>query len=101
MKKVMLLIPIFLLIIATTITKNSTKDLDKEIFQIKENLRALEDKYEFLLLDYNYLTSPKKLMEYSKKYFENEMIQKNIEDLNWLKINGEQIEVKKFGDLNE
>ena len=40
-------------------------------------------------------------MEYSKKYFENEMIQKNIEDLNWLKINDEQIEVKKFVDLNE
>ena len=41
MKKAMLLIPIFFLIIATTITKNSTKNLDKEIFQIKENLRAL------------------------------------------------------------
>ena len=101
MKKIILFIPIFILIIATTITKNSTKGLDKEIFQIKENLRALEDKHEFLLLDYNYLTSPKKLMEYSKKYFENELIQKNIEDLNWLKINGDQIEVKKIGDLNE
>ena len=101
MKKIILFIPIFILIIATTITKNSTKGLDKEIFQIKENLRVLEDKHEFLLLDYNYLTSPKKLMEYSKKYFENELIQKNIEDLNWLKINGDQIEVKNIGDLNE
>ena len=101
MKKIVLFLPIFFLIIATTITKNSTKELDKEIFQLKENLRALEDKHEFLLLDYNYLTSPKKLMEYSKKYFENELIQKNIEDLNWLKINDDQIEIKKIGDFND
>ena len=40
-------------------------------------------------------------MEYSKKYFENELIQKNIEDLNWLKINDDQIEIKKIGDFND
>ena len=101
MKKLLLFLPIFFLIIATTITKNSTKKLDKQIFQLKENLRALEDKHELLLLDYNYLTSPRKLMEYSKKYFENEMIQKNLEDLNWLKINDEQIEIKKFVNFND
>ena len=101
MKKIILFLPIFLLIIATTITKSSTKNLDKEIFQINENLRALEDKYEFLLLDYNYLTSPKKLMEYSKKYFENDLIQKNIKDLKLFKISGDQIEIKNFYDLDE
>ena len=101
MKKLLLFLPIFSLIIATTITKNSTKKLDKQIFQLKENLRALEDKHELLLLDYNYLTSPRKLMEYSKKYFENELIQKNLEDLNWLKINDEQIEIKKFVNFND
>ena len=101
MKKIILFLPIFILIVATTITKSSTKGLDKAIFQIKENLRALEDKHELLLLDYNYLTSPKKLMEYSKKYFENELIQKNIKDLNWFKIKDDQIEVEKFVNLNE
>ena len=40
-------------------------------------------------------------MEYSKKYFENELIQKNLEDLNWLKINDEQIEIKKFVNFND
>ena len=33
--------PVIFLIIATTITKNSTKKLDKEIFEIKENIRIL------------------------------------------------------------
>ena len=35
----------FFLIFATTVTKNSTKQLDKKIFEIKENLRVLQDKY--------------------------------------------------------
>ena len=69
MKKILFFLPVIFLIIATTITKNSTKKLDKDIFEIKENIRILEDRYELVLLDYNFLTSPKKLMEYQKQYF--------------------------------
>ena len=69
MKKLFFFIPVILLIFATTVTKNSTKQLDKKIFEEKENLRVLQDKYELVLLEYNYLTSPKKLMEYQKKIF--------------------------------
>ena len=61
MKK-LFFIPIFFLIFATTLTKNSTKKLDKEIFQLKENIRILEDRYELTLLDYSILTSPEKLI---------------------------------------
>ena len=86
MKKIIFFIPIIFLIVATTITKDSTKKLDKKIFEIKENIRILEDRYELILLDYNILTSPKKLMEYQKVYFDNDFIQKNIENLNWINI---------------
>ena len=80
-KKILIFIPIILLIISTTFTKNSTKQLDKKIFEIQENIRALENKYELVLLDYNYLTSPNKLMEYSQKYFDEELKKKEIKDL--------------------
>ena len=80
-KKILIFIPIILLIISTTFTKNSTKQLDKKIFEIQENIRALENKYELVLLDYNYLTSPSKLMEYSQKYFDEELKKKEIKDL--------------------
>ena len=80
-KKILILIPIIILIISTTLTKNSTKQLDKKIFETQEELRALEDIYELVLLDYNYLTSPSKLMEYSQKYFDEELNQKKILDL--------------------
>ena len=88
-KKILIFIPIVLLIILTTFTKNSTKQLDKNIFEVQEDIRALEDIYELVLLDYNYLTSPKKLMEYSQKYFEEELEKKKITDLKTFNLKNE------------
>ena len=88
-KKIFILIPIIILIIFTSATKNSTKKLDKKIFETQENIRALDDIYELVLLDYNYLTSPDKLMEYSQIYFENELKKKEIKDLKTLVIKNE------------
>ena len=90
LKKILLIIPIIILIISTTLTKNSTKKLDKNIFETQENIRALNDIYELVLLDYNYLTSPNKLMEYSKIYFDKELKKKEITDLKIFKFNNEQ-----------
>ena len=101
MKKLFFFIPVILLIFATTVTKNSTKQLDKKIFEEKENLRVLQDKYELVLLEYNYLTSPKKLMEYQKVYFDNDFIQKNIENLNWINIKNENLEISTIIDNND
>ena len=84
MKKFLLFLPVLFLIIATTLTKNSTKKLDRKIFQTKENIRVLENRFELVLLDYNFLTSPKKLMEYQSSFFENNLIQLNINELNKL-----------------
>ena len=96
MKKLFFFIPVIFLIIATTITKNSTKQLDTEIFEIKENKRVLQDKYELLMLEYNYLTSPKKLIEYQKRYFDNELIEVDIESLNWIEIKNNEIKIIKI-----
>ena len=78
MNKLLLVSVILLLIIVTTITKNSTKQIENKIFSVKENIRALNDKYEFVLLEYNFLSSPEKLLEYQSKYFEKE---NSLEDL--------------------
>ena len=101
MKRLFYFFPVVLLIIATTITKNSTKQLDKKIFETKENIRALKDKYELEMLEYNYLTSPKKLIGYQIKYFENELQEADIESLNWIEIKNSKIEVKKIFSSNE
>ena len=101
MKKLFFFIPVILLIFATTVTKNSTKQLDKKIFEEKENLRVLQDKYELVLLEYNYLTSPKKLMEYQKKFFDNELLESDLKSLNWIEIQNEEIIINKILVDNE
>ena len=100
MKKFLFFIPIVFIIIATTITKNSTKQLDKKIFEIKESIRVLEDKYELVLLDYNYLTSPKKLMDYQFQYFEKELTNIDINDIKELIVKNEKIIIQDFKQLN-
>ena len=99
MKKLILILSIFLLLIFTTITKNSTKDIEKQIYDINENLRMLEQKYEMALLDFNYLSSPKKLMEYLSMYFENDLKEIDIGDLKKITLVENEIQVKQFIDL--
>ena len=101
MKKLFFFIPVILLVFATTVTKNSTKKLDKKIFEIKENVRILQEKYELVMLEYNYLTSPKKLMEYQKKYFDNELFEADIRSLNWIETQNDNLKIKKIINDNE
>ena len=101
MKKLFFFTPIILLIFATTLTKNSTKKLDKEIFQLKENIRILEDRYELTLLDYNILTSPKKLIEYQQYYFQDKFEQKKLENLNEIEFLSDKLKIDKIVKINE
>ena len=101
MKKLFFFTPIIFLIFATTLTKNSTKKLDKEIFQLKENIRILEDRYELTLLDYSILTSPKKLMEYQQFYFDEKFVKKKIENLNKIEFLNEKLKIDKMVKIDE
>ena len=101
MKKIFFFTPIIILIFATTLTKNSTKKLDKQIFEINENIRILEDRYELTLLDYNILTSPKKLIEYQQFYFEEKFIQKKIENLSTITIVNDKLKIEKMVTIDE
>ena len=51
------------------------------------------------MLDFNYLSSPEKLMEYQLRYFENELKEIDITDLKKLNLVGNEIQVKQFIDL--
>ena len=101
MKKIFFFTPIIILIFATTLTKNSTKKLDKQIFEINENIRILEDRYELTLLDYNILASPKKLIEYQQFYFEEKFIQKKIENLSTITIVNDKLKIEKMVSIDE
>ena len=68
---------------------------------MNENLRVMKDKYELEMLEYNYLSSPKKLMEYQKKYFDNELVDSDIEDLNWIETKNKDTKINKIVSSNE
>ena len=101
MRKLILLLSIFFLLIFTTIIKNSTKEIEKEIYNTKENLRVLKNNYEMVLMDFNYLTTPEKLMEYQSKYFENELDQVDIKKLKKITLKKNQLEIKEFIDFKK
>ena len=64
MKKLFLPIMIFLLVLSTAFIKNSAKKIEDEIFTIKENIRVLKSDLENISLEYDYLSSAEKLLEY-------------------------------------
>ena len=98
MKKIFFSILIVFLIFLTSLIKNSTKNIDAKIFNLNEDIRLLNDKYELVLLDHNFLSSPKKLNEYQKKYFENDLIPANINNISEIKIKNNEILIKRFGE---
>ena len=97
MKKFFFSFLIVILIFFTSIIKNSTKNIDIEIFNLNEDIRLLQEKHDLVLLDHNFLSSPKKLNEYQKKYFENDLIPKDIMKIGEIDLANNDIIIKKFG----
>ena len=95
---------ILTLIICTSLIKNSTKDLDEQIYFIKENILFLEDRIKDSKLEFVYLSSSEKLLDYQKLYFENFLIKKSLQELKTLKTIDNKITVddlKISGKINE
>ena len=101
MKRIALIFSIIILILATTLTKNSTKKIDKKIFNLKEDIRLLTTQYELVLLDHNFLSSPDRLFEYQKKFFENELVPIDIQNVNQLEFNDKEFFIKKLIENNQ
>tara|TARA_Y100000591_G_scaffold326520_1_gene349366 strand:+ start:937 stop:1251 length:315 start_codon:yes stop_codon:yes gene_type:complete len=101
MKKAIAILPIIFLILFTTYIKGTTKKIEREIFNIKEELRVLQNNYDLVLLEYNYLTSPEKLFDYQKKYFEKELVILNIENISSIKLKKKELYINKIIKKNE
>ena len=93
MIKFITLILIFSLIISTSLIKNSTKDLDDEIYTVKENLLFLEKKFKDTKLEFDYLSSSKKLLHHQKLYFENLLQKKSLQEIKTLKISNNKVTI--------
>ncbi len=81
MKKLLLAFTIIILVLTTAIIKNTTKKIEDKIFAYKESVRLLKSDLENIQLEYDYLSSAEKLLEYQFLYFEDQLVQKKIEDI--------------------
>ena len=81
MKKFSVIFLIVFLILSTALIKNSTKRTDDDIFTIKENIRALKKDFENIKLEYEFLSSTEKLLEFQNLYFDDELVKKDINEI--------------------
>ena len=82
---------IFSLIVITSFIKNSTKKIDEELFSLKENISDLNFELDNVKLEFNYLSSPEKLISYQNLYFENKLTQKSINEIKIIDFKTEKI----------
>jgi len=95
MKKVVFA-TVFILILATSLVKNSTKEIEDKTFTINENIRSLKSELGDVLLEYNYLSSPDKLTQYQNQYFEKNLIKIDVTKIKKLTEKNSQIKISDF-----
>ena len=100
-EKVCFSISHFFLVLSTAIIKNSTKQIEDEIFTAKESIRVLKSEFENVSLEYDYLSSAERLLEYQSQYFEDELIQKNINDIKIYNISDDLNKIQNFKIIKE
>ena len=91
---------IFVLILITSLIKTSTKEIEDQIFAIKENTRPLKSELEDVLLEFNYLSSPGTLVEYQTQYFEKDLIKIEIMNIKEIIENNETLEINDLISKN-
>ncbi len=103
MTKILVFTLIFFLILSTSLIKNSTKNLDDQVYSIRENILFLENRLEDSKLEYDYLSSSEKLLEYQKLYFESLLVKKTLSQLKTLEVIDDKLiinELKILGRIN-
>ena len=93
MKKFFVTLLVFFLIFSTAIVKNSTKRIDDEIFVLKENIRDLKKNFENTRLEFDYLSSTEKLLQFQNLYFDNELIKFDIQEIQTITRKNNEIEI--------
>ena len=101
MKKFSVISLIMSLILFTALIKNSTKKIDEEIFGKEENLRSLNQEYKNAKLEFEYLSSSEKLHEFQNLYFDEQMVQKELKEINLIKKLSNKLIIKELKIIND
>ena len=95
-EKILIISVIFFLIFFTAFIKNSTKRIDDLIFSSEENLRVLSKDFENIKLEYDFLSSTERLLQFQNKYFEEELIKKKIQNIKIINKSNNDLNIEKL-----
>ena len=103
MNKIFIITFILSLILLTAFIKNSTKKIEDDILVKRENLQDLKKELSDSKLEFHYLSSAQKLLEYQSLYFEQDLIKKDINQIKILEktLQGIKLKKLKFTSINE
>ena len=101
MKKSLIIFFIIFLISFTAWVKNSSKNLEDEIFIVQENLKELKKELGDTKLEFDYLSSAEKLLEYQILYFDEDLVQKDINEIVIIKKDIRKLLVEDLGILTK
>ena len=96
MKKFLFITFFIFLIFFTIFVKNSTKSIEEEIYIVQEQISLKKNTYEMMKLEYDYLASPKNLIELQKLYFEDELREIDINNLGRILIKEGEIDLEPY-----
>ena len=96
MKRSFVILLIIFLILFTAVIKNSTKRIDDLIFVLEEDLRELKKDFENIKLEYDYLSSTEKLLEFQNLYFEDELVIKDIKEIKIIEKGTSKLKFKQL-----
>ena len=85
MKNYLIILFLIVLIILTSLVKTSTRDLEAKIFTNQEEIKILSDEKDLILLEYIFLSSPERLFEFKKTFYEENLMSINLNKLIFLK----------------
>ena len=90
-----------ILILCTSLVKNSTKEIEDKIFSIKENIKLLKTDLGDIRLEYDYLSSPEKLTEYKTQYFLDDLTKIDIMKIKKISTNYNNLKIMNYPQINE
>ena len=74
MKNYIVILFIIILISCTSLIKTSTRELEAKIFISEEKIKILSNKKELILLENNFLSSPKRLFDLKREFLNEDLI---------------------------
>ena len=92
---------ILILILFTAFIKNSTKRIDDEIFSTRENIRGLKKDFDNVKLEFNFLSTTERLNDFKNLYFDEELIKKDIKEIEIILYNSGKLEINQLRFYNE